>query len=244
MNDLTGGHTVHAFSDELAHLNQLVQQQGALGRDQLQRAVQTLKDEDPKAAGHVIDRDREMNDLDVHADEEIIKVIAKRQPVAKDLRDVMVVQKAIGDLERVGDEARKVANLTIHFFDRDRSPPNQQLLRDIFKMAADVDRMLEKALQAFDTQDLNLALEVIREDDDVYEEFRSALRRLSTYLMEDSRCVGAMVDIVLVLRALERIGGHAKNIGGYVIFLVTGKDVRHESFESIAAEIQGDADSD
>jgi len=244
MNDLTGGHTVHAFNDELAHLNDLVQQQGALGRDQLQRAVQTLKDEDPKAAGQVIDRDREMNALDVHADEEIIKVIAKRQPVAKDLRDIMVVQKAIGDLERVGDEARKVAHLTIHFFDRDRSPPNQQLLRDIFKMAIDVDRMLEKALRAFDTQDLRLALEVIHVDDDLNEEFRSALRRLSTYLLEDSRCVGSVVDIVLVLRALERIGGHAKNIGGYVIFLVTGRDVRHDTVESIAAAIDTDAGGD
>jgi phosphate transport system protein len=238
MNDLTGGHTVHAFSDELSHLTELVLKQGALGRDQLHRAVQTLKDEDPKAAGHVIDRDREMNDLDVQADDEIIRVIAKRQPVAKDLRDIMVVQKTIVDLERVGDEARKVANLTIHLFDVDKSPPNGQLLRDIFTMAEDVDQMLDKALRAFETQDLDLALEVIREDDELYEEFRSSLRRLSTYLMEDARCVGHIVDIVLVLRALERIGGHAKNIAGYVIYLVIGTNVRHKTPEAIAVEIK------
>lgn len=237
MNDITEGHTVHAFNEELSHLSELVMKQGTLGRDQLQRAVQTLKDEDPRAAGHVIDRDREMNDLDVLVDEEIIRIIAKRQPVAKDLRDIMVVQKTIGDLERVGDEARKVANLTVHFFNVDKNPPNNQLLRDIFKMADFVDRMLEKALRAFETQDLNLALNVIKADDNLYEEFRSALRRISTFLMEDARCVGHVVDIVLVLRALERIGGHAKNIGGYVIFLVTGKDVRHENLEAITAEI-------
>ena len=237
MNDTTGGHTVHAFNDESSHINQLVLKQGALGRDQLQRAVDTLKDEDPRAAGHVIDRDREMNDLDVKADEEIIHIIAKRRPVAKDLRDIMVVQKAIGDLERVGDEARKVANLTIHFCDKDNNPPNRQLLRDIFKMAVDVDRMLAKALKAFETQDLNLALDVIEEDDNLYEEFRAALRRLSAFLMEDARCVGHVVDIVLVLRALERIGGHAKNIGGYVILLMTGKDVRHESIGNITSKI-------
>lgn len=243
MTDITGGHTVSAFNQELSRLNQLVQQQGSLGRDQLRRAVQTLRDEDPKAAGRVIDRDREMNDLDVKADEEIIQIIAKRQPVAKDLRDIMVVQKAIGDLERVGDEARKVANLTIHFFDRDKSPPSRQLLRDVFKMAIDVDHMLEKALTSFEERNLMLALDVIKEDGYLYEEFRSALRRLSTFLMEDARCVGSVVDIVLVLRALERIGGHAKNIGGYVIFLVTGKDVRHENLHSIEAELRGASES-
>ena len=237
MNELTGGHTVQSFNDELSHLSQLVLKQGALGRAQLQRAVQTLKDENPRAAGQVIDRDREMNDLDVAADEEVIRIIAKRQPMAKDLRDVMVVHKAIGDLERVGDEARKVANLTIHFFDVDKNPPNGQLLRDIFKMADYADGMLEKALNALETQDLQLALDVIEEDDNLYEEFRAALRRISTFLMEDARCVGHVVDIVLALRALERIGGHAKNIGGYVIYLVTGKDVRHENLEVIRSEI-------
>lgn len=121
MNDSTDGHIVHAFNDELFDLNQLVLKQGALGRDQLQRAVQTLKDEDPRAAGHVMDGYREMNGLDVKADEEIIRIIAKRQPVAKDLRDSMVVQKTLGDLERVGDVARKVANLTIHSFDVDKN---------------------------------------------------------------------------------------------------------------------------
>ena len=237
MNELTGGHTVHAFSDELSNLSKLVLKQGGLGRDQLRRAVQTLKDEDPKAAGHVIDRDREMNDLDMQVDDEIVRVIAKRQPVARDLRDILVVAKTIVGLERVGDEARKVANLTIHLFDVDKSPPNGQLLRDIFSMAEDVDGMLEKAMRAFETQDVELALEVIKDDDELYEEFRSSLRRLSTYLIEDARCVGHVVDIVLVLRALERIGGHAKNIGGYVIYLVTGKNVRHAAPETIEAAL-------
>jgi phosphate transport system protein len=238
MNDLTGGHTVLAFNEELSHLTELVLKLGALGRDQLQRAVQTLRDEDPRAAGHVIDRDREINDLDVEADDEIVRIIARRQPVAKDLRDIMVVHKAIVDLERVGDEARKVANLTIHLFDADKTPPSGQLLRDIFNMAGDIDHMLAKSLKAFETQDVKLALEVIKDDNDLYEEFRSSLRRLSTYLMEDSRCVGHVVDIVLVLRALERIGGHAKNIGGYVIYLVTGKNMRHEMPESIESALR------
>ena len=237
MNDLTSGHIVKAFNKELDKLNQLVMELGNLGLDQLRRAVQTLKDEDPKAAGQVIDRDQKMNDIDVQADEEIIRLIAKRQPVAKDLRDILTVQKTVSDLERVGDEARKIANLTIHFYDNGKTPPSNEILHDIYDMAEFVDEMLGLSLQAFADLDLDQALEVIRLDEKLYEDFRGGLRRLSTFIMEDSRNVGQVVDIVLALRALERIGGHAKNIGGYVIFLVTGKDVRHEDIQAIAAEI-------
>jgi phosphate transport system protein len=237
MKTMISGHTVQAYNEELKTINQLVLELGELGLDQLRRAVQTLKDEDTKAAGQVIDRDQKLNEIDIRADEEIIRLIAKRQPMAKDLRDVLTVQKTVSDLERVGDEARKIANLTIHFFDSGKNPPGKEILRDIYDMAEFVDKMLQVSLEAFSSLDLHKALEVIRTDEQLYEEFRSALRRLSTFVMEDSRSVGHMVDVVLALRALERIGGHAKNIGGYVIFLVTGKDVRHEDLNIIAAEI-------
>ena len=237
MNEIISGHTVQAFNEELKAINGLVLELGELGLDQLRRAVQTLKDEDPKAAGKVIDRDEKLNAIDIRADEEIIQLIAKRQPVAKDLRDVLTVQKTVSDLERVGDEARKIAHLTIHFYDQGKTPPGKEILRDIFDMAEFVDKMLVESLAAFAELDLRKALHVIRTDQKLYEEFRAALRRLSTFVKEDSRSVGHMVDIVLALRALERIGGHAKNIGGFVIFLVTGKDVRHEDINIIAAEI-------
>ena len=237
MKEIISGHTVKAYNEELGKINRLVLELGELGLDQLRRAVQTLKDEDTKAAGQVIDRDQKMNELDIQADEEIIRLIAKRQPVAKDLRDILTVQKTVSDLERVGDEARKIANLTIHFFDQGKTPPGNEILRDIYTMAEFADRMLVVSLEAFSELNLSKALEVIKSDERLYEEFRSALRRLSTFIMEDSRSVGHVVDIVLALRALERIGGHAKNIGGYVIFLVTGKDVRHEDLNIIAAEI-------
>lgn len=237
MNDMTGGHTVRAYNSELSHLNDLVSQLGELGRDQLQRAVQSLREEDTKSAGQVIDRDRDLNDLDVQADEEVLQLIAKRQPMGKDLRDILTVAKVVNDLERVGDEARKVANLTIHFYDQDKNPPNGQMLLDIYKMADFVDCMLRKSLEAFKELDLKKSLDVIKEDDNLYEEYRAALRRLSTFVMEDSRNVGCMVDVTLTLRALERIGGHAKNIAGHVIFLMTARDVRHESLATIRNEI-------
>jgi phosphate transport system protein len=235
---MTDGHTVRAYNLELKELNELVLELGNLSLEQLRRAVLTLKEEDPKAAGQVIDRDRKLNEIDVKADHEIVRLIAKRQPMAKDLRDILTVQKAVSDLERVGDEARKVANLTIHFFDHDKNPPNREVLRDIYKMADFVDDMLQDALEAFETLDLEMSIGVIREDDNLYDEFRGALRRLSTFIMEDSRSVGHVVDVVLTLRALERIGTHAKNIAGYVIFLVTGRDVRHVDLPTIEAEIK------
>jgi phosphate transport system protein len=237
MKEMIGGHTVSAYNKELKTINKLVLELGELGIDQLRRAVQTLKDEDTKAAEQVVARDQEMNNLDVRADEEIIRLIAKRQPMAKDLRDVLTVQKTVSDLERVGDEARKIAKLTIHFYDSGKTPPGNEILIDIYNMAEFVEKMLATSLEAFAELNLEKALDVIRTDEKLYEDFRSALRRLSTFVMEDSRSVGHMVDIVLALRALERIGGHAKNIGGYVIFLVTGKDVRHEDLSIIADEI-------
>ncbi|MEW8507418.1 MAG: phosphate signaling complex protein PhoU [Candidatus Thiodiazotropha sp.] len=237
MNEMTSGHTVKAYNEELDSINGLVIELGELGLDQLRRAVQTLRDEDTKEAGLVIDRDRELNAIDVRADEEIIRLIAKRQPMAKDLRDILTVQKIITDLERVGDEARKIANLTIHFYDNGKPPPSNEILSDIYDMAAFVDDMLSKSLQAFTRVDLKIALGVIEHERRLFDEFRGALRRLSTFIMEDSRSVGHAVDIVLALRALERIGGHAKNIGGHVIFLITGKDVRHENLSAIYSEV-------
>jgi phosphate transport system protein len=233
---MTSGHIVKRFDGELGHLHQLVLHAGALVRSQLQQAVKTLEDEDPKAAREVISRDREVNALDIQADEEMIRILAKRQPVARDLREVITISKAVCDLERVGDEARKIARLTIHIYDNDSSPPNTQILRDIHTMADFVDRMLEKALNSFENLDLQKALEVLRMDAELDNEFKSCLRRLSTFLMEDSRSVGHIIDVVLAIRALERIGGHGKNIAGHVLFLVKGKDVRHESLETIERE--------
>lgn len=237
MNEMTDGHIVSSYNKDLNHLHQLVIQIKDLACKQVREAAQSLVDEDAEAARAVIVCDREIDALDIKADEEIIRLIAKRQPVARDLREIMTVAKIVGDLERIGDQARRMARLTIRFYDGDVQPPNRQLLNDLIKMADFVNAMVEDAVCAFDSLDLNCALEVIRRDDQVSEDFRSALRRLSTFIMEDSRSVGHMVDVVLGLRALERIGGHAKNIGRYVVFLVKGKDVRHKDLQAVEAEI-------
>jgi len=241
MNEMTDGHTVQRFNDEMNQLHQHVMQIGELVRDQLRRAVASLKDEDADAAREVIERDQLVNDLDIEVDDELVHIIAKRQPMARDLREILTVGKIVTDLERCGDEARKIAILCVHFYDHNTMSPSDVILRDIVKLSEFVDDMLDKAIRAYDILDLDLALEVIRMDIDLDTEFKCCLRRLSTFIMEDSRVVGHVVETVLGLRALERIGGHAKNIGGYVVFLVKGKDVRHEDLETVAAEIRSEA---
>lgn len=241
MNDMTDGHTVQSFNDEMNHLHSQVLRIAGLAREQLRCAVKTLQEEDSESARAVVQSDTCVNEVDVEVDEDIIRLIAKRQPMARDLREILTVGKIVTDIERVGDEARKIALLTIHFYDNHNSAPNYAVIRDIIKMAEYVDGMLERAVRAFDELDIDLALEVIAQDRELDNEFRSALRRLSTFIMEDSRLIGHSVEIVLGLRALERIGGHAKNIGGYVVFLVKGMDVRHRSLESVVAELKASA---
>jgi phosphate transport system protein len=237
MNEMTDGHTVTSYDEEMKLLHSNVMQIGDLVRDQLCRAVKSLEEEDVDEARAVIDRDQEVNELDIKVDDEVIHVIAKRQPLAKDLREILTVNKIVTDLERVGDEARKIAMLTVHFYDHNTTSPSEVIVRDMVKLSAFIDDMLDKAIRAYDELDIDLALEAIRMDLELEAEFRSCLRRLSTFIMEDSRVVGHVVETVLGLRALERIGGHAKNIGGYVIFLVKGKDVRHEKLDDIVDEL-------
>jgi len=241
MNDMTDGHTVKSFNDEMNHLHGQVLRIAGLARDQIRRALTTLEEEDPEAARDVVQNDDTLNQLDVEIDEDIVHLIAKRQPMARDLREIITVGKIVTDIERVGDEARKIALLTINFYDNHNSAPSYAVIRDIIKMGEYVDGMLERAVRAFDELDLDLALEVIAQDRELDNEFKSALRRLSTFIMEDSRLIGHAVEIVLGLRALERIGGHAKNIGGYVVFLIRGMDVRHKSLESVIADLKSSA---
>ena len=225
---LTGrGHTVHRFDEELNGIASLVDQMGQLAVDQLQRGVQTLIDEDPVAAHKVISRDREINDLDVEIDDKIIHLIARRQPMARDLRQIFTLGKVVNELERAGDEARKLAKLAIHFYEGDNSAPSEHILRDIYSMSAYVGEMLTTSMEAFSTLDIDLAIEVLKMDDELEGEFSSTLRRLSTFIMEDARNVGHFVEVVLCVRALERFGGRAKNIAGHIIFLSEGQDVRH-----------------
>ncbi|MDG4553710.1 MAG: phosphate signaling complex protein PhoU [Candidatus Competibacter sp.] len=224
-------HTVKQFDTQLANLRNLVLEMGGLVEDQIKNAVKSLDDEDLTLAREVIARDQIINGLQVKIDEDSITLIALRQPVGGDLRLIMSLSKAVTDLERIGDEAEKIARMTIKTYDVVSSPPSAKLLRDVTPMAKLAADMLHGCLDALARLDVEMAVDVARGDDNLDQEFQSALRRLITYMMEDPRTIGHAINVLFIIKALERIGDHAKNIAEYIIYLVKGKDVRHVSME-------------
>ena len=233
------GHIFKRFDSEMDHLQSLVLQMGELAVLQLTEALHSLENEDPIRAQNVIDNDARLNDLDIQADEEIISMIAKRQPMAKDLRRIIAVSKIVAELERAGDEARKIAGLAIRFFqDGDTQPPGKEILRDIFSISEYVSQMLNLSMQAFDDLNLQTAGEVLVKGQELDDLLGSCLRRLSTFIMQDARNIGHFVDIILGIRALERFGSHAKNIAGHIVFIKNGTDVRHVGDNAILASIE------
>ena len=226
-------HTVKQFDAQLANLRNLVLEMGGLVEDQIKNAVKSLDDEDLTLAREVIARDQIINGLQVKIDEDTITLIATRQPVGSDLRLIMSLSKAVTDLERIGDEAEKIARMTIKTYDVVSSPPSAKLLRDVTPMAKLAADMLHGCLDALARVDVEMAVNVARGDDNLDQEFQSALRRLITYMMEDPRTIGHAISVLFIIKALERIGDHAKNIAEYIIYLVKGKDVRHVSMDTL-----------
>ena len=226
-------HTVKQFDAQLANLRNLVLEMGGLVEDQIKNAVKSLDDEVLTLAREVIARDQIINGLQVKIDEDTITLIATRQPVGSDLRLIMSLSKAVTDLERIGDEAEKIARMTIKTYDVVSSPPSAKLLRDVTPMAKLATDMLHGCLDALARVDVEMAVNVARGDDNLDQEFQSALRRLITYMMEDPRTIGHAISVLFIIKALERIGDHAKNIAEYIIYLVKGKDVRHVSMDTL-----------
>src|SRR5262245_45450563 len=227
MMERTEGHIVRRFDGELAGLRLLMLEMGGLVLDQVKRAVAALDREDLNAAREVIARDHVVNGYDLRVDESSIRLVALRQPVAGDLRVIMSIGKAVADLERIGDEAAKIARMTLRLYGPGGSSPRKALLRDVRSMATLATHMLEDVLRAFDEMDADAALEVAEGDAELDREFRAASRRLSTYILEDSRQLGHTINALTAVKALERIGDHAKNIAEHIVYLVTGQDVRH-----------------
>ncbi|MDD9883185.1 MAG: phosphate signaling complex protein PhoU [Gammaproteobacteria bacterium] len=241
------GHIFRRFDSEMAHLHALVVRMAELAVSQLRAAVGTLERRDVAAARQVVENDKKLNDLDVEADDEIVRIIALRQPMAGDLREIIAVSKIVAELERAGDEARKIAGLTIRFYadladsGRGKTPPADAILRDIYALAAQVESMLSAVIAAFGgPRDLNLdeALEVLGKGLKLDDQLQSILRRLTGLVVEDPGHAAHFVDIVLGIRALERFGGHAKNIAGHLVFIKHGIDVRHEGVASILRQLK------
>jgi phosphate transport system protein len=227
-------HTSKRYDAELEAVRASVLQMGGLVEQQIVQALQALSNGDVRLADRVVDQDHGVNALEVAIDEDCSQIIARRQPAAGDLRMVMTVIKTITDLERIGDEADKIARMAklIHTSDRLYAPR----LADIKHVADLALDMLRKALDAFARLDTAAAVEVLRQDVQVDESFRAIIRQLITHMMEDPRTISASLEILFVAKAAERIGDHAKNMAEYVVYMVKGKDVRHTTVEEAERE--------
>jgi phosphate transport system protein len=209
---------------------------GGLVEKQVIDALQALLQADSQLADKVLETEDRVDDMEKMIDEECAKVLALRQPAASDLRMVIAVTKCVSDLERIGDESAKIARMAVQLTEEGESPRGYVEVRHI---GNHVRQMLRDALDAFARFDADKAVEVAAEDNEVDLEYRSAMRSLVTFMMEDPRAISRVLNIIWSLRALERIGDHSRNIAEQLIYLVKGKDVRHIPVEKIQEQVSG-----
>jgi phosphate transport system protein len=231
---ITTEHTSKQFDAELEAVRARVLQMGGLVENQIRLAVEALTSGDVELMNRVVADDHRVNAMEVEIDETCSQIIARRQPAAGDLRMVMTVIKTITDLERIGDEAEKIARMAKLLSQRERlNLPRYNEIKHAAEIALD---MLRKSLDAFARLDLSMAAQVVRQDEQVDEEFRAIMRYLITFMMEDPRTISTSLEILFVAKAIERIGDHAKNMSEYVVYMVKGRDVRHVTVEEIERE--------
>ena len=229
-------HISKQFNAELEAVRSSVLQMGGLVEEQIEQAIEALTTGNTNLIEQVIADDSRVNDMEVSIDEICSQIIARRQPAAGDLRMILTIVKTITDLERMGDEAAKIARMAKLIYDSKRKyMPRLVEIRHVANIAID---MLRKSLDAFARLDIKTAVQVVRQDELVDEEFRSIIRQLITFMMEDPRMISTSIEILFAAKAVERIGDHAKNISEYVVYLVKGKDVRHITVEEVEREIQ------
>jgi len=218
-------HTLKQFDADLEAIRSKVLQMGGLVELQIRNAVRGLSTGDADVAEQVIQTDREVNGYEVEIDEACARIIARRQPAAGDLRTVMSISKTVTDLERMGDEAKKIARIAKQILERGQLQLPR--LADVNHAAEAAIELLRKALDAYARLDADTAQKLIREDAAIDTEFRAILRQLITYMMEDPRTITTAMDIIWIAKAIERIGDHSKNIAEQLVFIVEGTDIRH-----------------
>jgi phosphate transport system protein len=227
-------HLSKQFDVDLQNLRSRVLQMGGLVESQILSAIEGFSTGDLQLIDQVIAGDSRVNGYEVSIDTECSHVIVRRQPAAGDLRMIMAISKTVTDLERIGDEAEKIARMAKHVHEPDRLQIPR--LADIKRAGDTAVAMLRKALDAFARLDPAEAATVIRDDRAIDEEFRSILRQLITFMMEDPRTISTALEIVWIAKAIERIGDHTKNMAEQVIYMVKGTDVRHTAFEQVERE--------
>jgi phosphate transport system protein len=230
-------HLSTQFDSELNSLSSRVMEMGGLVESQIRQATHALADFNADVARQVMATEDLVNQMEVDIDRELSSVIARRQPTARDLRLLMAISKTTANLERVGDEARKIARMVLSIVEKGsavRTLPAGEL-----RVSADLaSAQLRKALDAFARLDTAAAVAIMKEDDLLDREFDGFVRKLITYMMEDPRTISSSLDLLFVAKAIERIGDHATNIAEFIIYVVKGADVRHSSMEHIESAIR------
>ena len=227
-------HTSSRFNGDLERIRASVLQMGGLVEGQLRDALLAIDSGDPEITA-MAEQELRINQLERSIDEDCSQVLATRAPAATDLRLLIAVLKTITDLERIGDEGEKIATVAVHMAGGERPRRRYPELRHI---GALVGTMVREALDGFARLDADLAFKVARRDRSVDEEYEAIHRQCISFMMADPRTIRRALDVMWVVRSLERIGDHAKNICEYVIYTVHGKDVRHRRLEEAELELR------
>jgi phosphate transport system protein len=227
-SDPMEGHTARAFDTALTELRLHAVSMGGLVIDQVSTAVRALLDADDNLAQLVLSREAKVNDLESAIDREAFEVIALHQPVAGDLRMATAVARITVELERVGDESKKIAKFAARLATGEPHGPVRAVASYLKHMAELTNEMLRDAVRSLDESDAALARAVCARDSELDAEFAAALRQLLTLAMQDQRYLGVTIDTVFALKGLERVGDHAKNIAEQVVFVASGQDLRHK----------------
>ena len=232
-----GHHISQQFNTELEEVRSRFLAMGGLVERQVSDAMHALLDADSALAVAVMQNDQKINLLETRIDEELVRILARRQPAASDLRMIIAISKSITDLERIGDEAAKIARYAKALCEEGESPRGYVETRHIGNQ---VRLMIHDTLDAFARMDAEQAFKVMQADGEIDIEYKTATRALMTYMMEDPRYISRVLNVLWVLRGLERIGDHARNISEQLIYMVKGADVRHTSYDVIEQRLHAD----
>ena len=231
-------HLSTQFDTELSGISTRVLEMGGLVESQVAQAVLALTTFSGEIASVVLQNEERVNSMEVEIDRDLSSIIARRQPTARDLRLLIAISKTIANLERVGDEAARIARTVQRLMNAGVSSRLRLPMSDLAFEADLATALLRKALDAFARLDVERALEVLKQDDQIDKEFDGLMRKLITYMMEDPRTISSAIDLVFVAKAIERVGDHAKNLAEVIIYVVKGTDVRHNSPEAVDAMVR------
>lgn len=230
---MTEKHLSAQFDAELSGISTRVLEMGGLVESQVAQAIYALTNFSEPTAAQVLAREETVNAAEVEIDRDLSRILARRQPTARDLRLLIAISKSIANLERVGDEAARIARTVQRLISAGMSSRLRLPVEDL-KFESDLAiALLRKALDAFARLDVDKALEVLKQDDQIDQEFEGLMRKLITFMMEDPRTISSSIDLVFVAKAIERVGDHAKNLAEQIIYIVKGTDVRHSSVEAV-----------